>query len=239
MSKRKSFSYQDNDDSILDTHAVGGGQYDNPIKSGFKSFRASEGKNRLRILPRTWTDDLGPRHWALPLWIHYSIGPDNASYACPSKMSQGEDPCPICEERLRLSAAGQEDAAKELKPGLTQIVWVIDRNEEHEGPKIYRMPAQKIESAICAVSRDEETGASLKIDHPEEGYDVTFMRKGMGRTSTSYTGVQVVRSSSPLSRDEDEIDEWIDYIMSNPLPSTVQVYDYDYISRIFSGSVSP
>ena len=234
-SRSQDFTYQENDQEVSTQHAAGGGLYDNPIKADFKNFKPREGKNRIRILPRTWSDAEGPRHWAFPFWIHYQIGPDNAAYPCNQKM-YGED-CPICEERARISNSGDEETARQLRPSLTQLAWVIDRNDEVSGPKVFRMPAKKLEGPICELSRDEETGAILKIDHPNEGFDVTFIRTGSQR-NTDYTAPQVVRKPSYVSEEEEEQTGWLTFITENPLPSVINKFSYEYVSKVFSGVVS-
>ncbi len=234
MTRRK-FEYQDNDPSVGEKHATSKGDYDNPIRDDIKMFTPKEGKNRVRILPRTWVDSEGPEHWAFPIHLHFGIGPDNSSYLCPTKMGKGT--CPICEERGRLDATGDKEAARELRVALYQLVWIIDRNDEDVGPKAWRMPASKLEGPICDLSRDEDTGAILKIDHPADGYDVTFTRSGTGR-NTDYTAPAVVRKQTYLSENEELEQEWLDYISANPLPTILNHYDTQYITNVFGGATT-
>ncbi len=230
------FKYRENDPDIAQRHAESKGDYDRPVSDKFGQFKAKDGKNRIRILPRTWSAEDGPAHWAYPLWIHYEVGPDNAAYPCPKKMGKGD--CPMCEEQARLASDGDTEGAKQLRPSLTMLCWVIDRNNEDKGPLIFRMPAKKLEGPICDLSRDEETGERLVIDHPEDGYDITFTRTGTGRTSTDYSAAAIARKPSYLSEDEAEAEEWLALIDKNPLPSCVNEFDYDYLSSIFSGKKS-
>jgi hypothetical protein len=230
------FKYQENDPEVSRRHAEKKGDFDRPISDDFKVFTAKEGKNRIRILPRTWKDSEGPRHWAFPLHLHYSVGADKGRYPCPQKM-WNED-CPICEERARLDAAGDKEAAKDLRPGITMMCWVIDRNNEEEGPQIFLMPASKLEGPICDLSRDPETGETLVIDHPEKGYDVTFTRKGTTKTNTEYSAAAIARKSTFLSEDSKEEEEWLEYVMKHPLPTVVNKFDAAHIERVFSGAVT-
>ena len=227
------FKYRENDPATAEKHASGGGDYDTPFLSHIKLWKPSEGKNRIRILPRTWEDGDGPAHWAFPVYIHYKVGPDNGAFLCPQKMGQG--PCPICEERAEYAARGDEEGAKALRPSFAFATWIIDRKNPGDGPQIFRMPAQKIEQEICSVSRDDK-GATLKIDHPDAGYDVMFQRSG-SLDRTQYTGVQVARTESSLSDDDDEYNDWLDFIEDNPIPETFNFYSYEYIARAF-GKIS-
>jgi len=231
---RKKFEYQENDSDLAKAHAENKGDYDRPFyeKGGLKVWTAKEGKNRIRIMPRTWGDEDGPRHWAIPVHIHYQVGPDNGRYPCPLKMGKG--PCPMCEERARLEKSGDADEAKELRPSLSQLCYIIDRDDEESGPQLFQMPAKKLEGPICDLSVDEDTNEQLKIDHPENGHDVKFSRVGSKR-NTDYTAPQVMHKPSYLSADEKEQDEWMDFIMENPLPTMVHHYDYDYLVNVFGG----
>src|SRR6188474_3791960 len=114
-SKRgRSFQYRSNDADSARKASVAGGDFDSIFDSKVKSFRPGEGKHRIRILPRTWADEDGPRHWGYEIFVHFNVGPDNSAYLCLSKM-KGED-CPICNERTELSRTAkteeEEEAAK-------------------------------------------------------------------------------------------------------------------------------
>lgn len=229
------YRYRDVDDDEVKRHAERTGDYDSPIKGGIKLFKGREGKNKIRILGYTWDPSEGPKHWALPLYLHYGIGADNASYACRAKMGLGD--CVICDERRELDAAGDKEDADKLRPNATMLVYVVDRNREEDGPVVFKMPAKKLEAAICGLSRDEETQALIKIDHPEKGYDVTFDRKGTG-LKTEYSQVAISRKQTPLSPDKAEMQEWLDYVEANPLTKVINVYSNEYIAKVFSGKSS-
>jgi hypothetical protein len=233
MARSKGFKYREN--SAGDARAAGGGDYDKAIDGRIKLWTPGEGKHRVRLMPRTWDDDNGPKHWAYTAFIHYSIGADNGSFLCLAKM-KGQ-PCPICEERQRLAAAGDEDAAGEIRPVRSQLVYVIDRKNEADGPMIWKMPVKSVHEEIADRSEDEDTGELLRIDHPEEGHDVLFRRKGTQR-NTSYSSVEIARKATPLCDDEDEMDEWLDFVDANPIPDMLVFRDYDYIAGVFGGGSS-
>lgn len=227
---KSKYKYRGDDDpEIIKRHAESSGDYDKLFKDKFVAYKPPEGKNRVRILPRTWDGD--PRHWAYPVYVHYDVGPDNGMYLCLKKLGKGD--CPVCEERIRL-ADDDKEAADKLRPGLRQVAWIIDRDKPDAGPQLFMMSPKSIERPICDLSRDDETGEVLKISHPEKGHDVIFTRTGTKKTSTVYSGLKVRPNASPISNDDAEQNEILEFIEENPIPDCLNVFDYDYISNIFS-----
>lgn len=201
----------------------GANEYDKILKGSIKMWKPNDGENRIRILPPTWED---AKHFGLDIYVHYGVGPDRGTYLCLSKM-KGEDD-PIEEERLAARKDGDEEYAKELEAKRRVLVYVIDRDHEKEGVQAWAMP-WTLDRDIVKVSVDRSSGEVLPIDHPEEGYDVEFEKKG-SKNRTEYLGVAIARRSSPLGRDE-----WLEYAMDNPLPDQLQFFDYDHIAKAFGG----
>jgi len=230
--------YRANDPEETRRGAQNQGDYDKPIKGNVKTWTPPEGRSRIRILPRTWEDEGGkwPRHWSIEVFIHYQIGADNAAYMCLDKMGKG--PCPICEERARLALEGDEEGAKELRWTKSRLVWILDRKNPDDQAMVWKMPVRSIYSEICDRSNDPETGKLLPIDEPEEGYDITFRRQGKQMMNTNYSSVEIARTPSSISDDDNEYNSILDFIEANPLPDQLVFYDYDYISKVFSGRVS-
>jgi len=56
------------------------------------------------------------------------------------------------------------------------------------------------------------------------------MREKIG---TKYLAINVARKASPLSVDEDQMNEWLNFIVQNPLPDQVIFYDYDRIASAY------
>ena len=232
------FKYQGSDSSVVDKYASGGSDFDRYFTDGVKMYKPPEGKNRIRILPKGWDDEQGPRHWSFPVWIHFGVGPDNGSYICNAKQGVGDGQCAVCEQRSKMQLDGNEKAAKELRPSMQHMAYIIDRNNEEDGPIIFRIPG-KLHKNICQLSRDDDGGAGglLQIDHPDEGFDVTFVRTGTG-LHTEYSAVQIARNESPISQDEDEQDDWLMHVVDNSIPSILNTYDHDYVQRILGGTSS-
>ena len=226
------FEYKPSDPSIARRAAQGGGssRFDNALDASTGVWVPAEGKNRVRILPRTW--DEGPKHWAYEVAIHYSIGPDRGSFLCNQAMKG--DRCPICEERARLSKLGDAEGAKELRASIANVVYIVDRDKPSEGPKLWKMP-KSIHDDLCDLSWSG--GSSLAIDHPVEGFDIEFRRAGQG-LMTKYSGLQISREATPAMDSPDGLQQVLETISESPVPSTFNWKDYDYIARVFGSAES-
>lgn len=200
-------------------------QFDSFIRDSINTFTAKDGDNTIRVVPPTWE---GARHFAIDVWVHYGIGPDEQSYLCLHKMK--DEPCPICEE-LAEARRNREDEEyiRNLEPTRRSLFYVVDRDDEKTGVQAWAAPFTKIDQAIVKVSYDRRSGDVLPIDDPDDGYDVEFEKKGKG-IGTQYLGVAIARRSSPLGNDE-----WLNFAMDNPLPSILEYYSYDHIAKVFGG----
>lgn len=202
----------------------GGGDFDRYLKDAVKLFKPSDKENAIRFLPPTWDR---ATHYGHDIWVHFGVGPDRQTYLCLHKM-KGED-CPICEERQQAVRDGDEKYAKELEPKRRVLVYLVDRNAEKEGVQAWAMP-WTLDRDVCAVSTDRKSGEVLPIDHPDEGYDVLFDKRG-AKDRTEYSGVSIDRRDSPLGKSE-----WLDFAVDHPLPDQLIFYDYDHIRKAFGGS---
>lgn len=244
------YSYEPRDSRETKSRSEGGpGDYDVYLEDGVKLFKADK-TNTIRILPPTWK---GAKHYGYDLHMHFGVGPDRQSYMCPNKMEDDamayadriEDSdrnlaaalrahrgkCPICEEREVAVAAGDDDLAKQLGARKRVLVYLIDRNKEKDGLLAWAMP-WTVDRDICAISIDRKTGEALPIDHPQEGFDVFFDKKGE-KDRTEYLGMQLDRRDSDLGDDK-----WLDQAMREPLPTKLVFYDYDTIAKAFGGGAS-
>ncbi len=206
----------------------GANDFDRILQDGIKSWKPNDGDNRIRILPPTWKD---AKHFGLDIYVHYGVGPDRQSYLCLNKMEQDEQ-CPICEEREVARRDEDEEYAKKLEAKRRVLVYIIDRDHEKEGVQAWAMP-WTLDRDIVKVCQDKSSGEILEIDHPEEGYDVTFEKKG-AKDRTEYLGVSIARRSSPLGRDE-----WLDYAVDNPLDKQLHYFDSAHIANVFNGGGAP
>lgn len=207
------------------------------IKPNFKFFKTKDNSDHtIRQLPPTWKienipstlsymsnyifNEKGkPSHWGIDIWVHYKIGFDKNSYLCTEKMLN--TPCPICEDAR---ASDDPDYFKALLPARRIMQWIIDRDNEKEGPLLWTPPFNT-DKAILAISCDPKHNVARAIDDPEEGYDVTFHIEGI-KPNIRYQAFRLSFSPCPLSTDKVKYDLWYDYIINNPLPSVLELHDY-------------
>jgi hypothetical protein len=229
MAKKKSrFEYKKRSrEQVQRRSEQSGGAYDNYIQDEFRLFTPKNGNFQIRILPPTWDD---ADNYGADVWVHYGIGADKNTYACLAKM-KGED-CPVCEERTKAENR-DPDYAKELAPKRRVLIWIIDRDHEDDGPIVWAMP-WTLDKDINKLAVDERSKEYLLVDDPEEGYDIKFSKEGEN-IHTKYIGVAINRRPSPISDDDDEFDDWLEFIEDNPLPEIVKYYPYEHINKVFSG----
>lgn len=209
-----------------------GGMYDSPIDQEILTFSPrNEGDYTVRILPPTWE---GAEHWAVKIFIHYGIGPDNQVYLCREKMDKGN--CPLCEERREAEAEGQTDYAGELAPTKRYATWIIDRDSEDDGPMIWLMP-WSLDAEICDLATSNKTREALQLDNPDDGFDVDFTRRGLGMR-TKYQAVRIARNESPIADDGGLQEEWMSFVHEHPLPECLVFYDEEHINRVFAGQAA-
>lgn len=228
------FKYEGRTAEDVKTRAtMSGGDFDSYLSDKVRFLKVKEGETTIRIMPPTWdTKSKWGNNWGIEVFVHRDIGPDKGAYLCPEKML-GE-PCPICEARARID--DDDDLVKALKPGRQTLAYVIDRDNEKEGPLVWRVGI-KGEKEIQSRSSDKKTGAVILIDDPEEGFDISFRRDGAG-LKTTYTGWDVARDATPLCEKESRQDAWLEFIEDNPLPDLLIIHEYDYLDAIYRGKRS-
>lgn len=228
--RRGGFSYNRSADAVKRRAEQSGGNRDTIIKDEFKVYKVQD-KNHLRILPPTWDD---AEHYAYDAWVYFGIGPDGSSFLSLSDMKDEEDP--ILEERKRAEREGDMEYADKLKAKKRPTCWVIDRNNEDEGPQIWSMP-WTVDRDIATQMIHHKTGEVIPIDDPYEGFDLYFNREGKGR-NTKYVGISIDRDESPALDDEDDLEELLEFIEENPVPDTFDFADYEHISKVFDAETS-
>lgn len=221
------FKYKIRSPELLEKRAnAQGGDFQGIIRDEYKTFVPAKGDNHIRFLPPTWEN---PEHYGLDVWAHYNIGPDHASILCLNRMRNNR--CPICEARVRAERAGDDELAKELSARKRVLVWMLDRKDESKGPMIWSM-AQTLDRDFVKLCRDKTTGEIYYIDHPEQGYNVSFERTGE-KLATRYGGLQIARRASSVDQDV------LDYVEAEPLTGTLVWLSYEEIKEIYEGGADP
>lgn len=216
-------------ESIRERASQSAGDYDDFIASSAVKIKIKEGVTTLRILPpapqfvgKQWGDQ-----WGYSIWVHSNIGPDNGSFLCPAKMK--DEACPICDSLRDLDLEDQ----KEVKAKKRVLAYVIDRDNEKDGPLLWNM-GWPMERDLQTRSEDRKTGEAILIDHPDDGYDISFKRVGT-RLNTKYEGVEVDRDKSYISQNQKKQDAWLEYVAEHPIPELLVYHDYEYIEKVFQG----
>jgi len=210
-------------------HRDARGGFDRFIKREFKVYKVKDGKNRIRIMHPTWDES---DHYAFKIYVNYQIGPDKTAYLSLAKMGKGPDP--LDEARRVALREDEEQVAKDLAPRERALMWIIDRDAEDEGPQLWPAP-KSVDSDILDISIDEDNRSLQEIDHPTKGRDLTFYKTGQG-LNTEYPAAKMrLKDPSPLHEDPKQRKEWVDFIKENPVPETLQFYDYAHIAKVFNG----
>ena len=234
-SQKKSFVYKPRTADQVKARATKfTSNFDSVFKPGFDTFRPHDGDNLIRYLPATW-DDFD--HYCYTAYEHRYVGSKNSCYLCPKKMLNKR--CPFCEAEKEALEAGEKDEAKQLGAKERAIAWVLDRDaDEAEKPRLWDNSRPE-DSNIACLCINERTGDVLMIDHPDNGFDVSFKRKkGAGKLNIDYYGHQIDRHESPICESERTQDAILDYIEKHPVPECLQFYDYDYLKGVLSGTVA-
>lgn len=230
-SSSKVRAYVPRSEKDVEEHAnQSGGMFDSIFKPGVDVWRPKNGDNTIRFLEPTWEPH---RYYGYEIWVHNGVGPDNGTYLCLNKMQRKQ--CPVCEASLEAKRSGEDDEAASLTSKKRFVCWILDRAERDANPQIYSMP-WTVDRDIAALCKNRRTGKVLFIDHPDEGYDVSFTRKtGADAKMTKYFGFQIDHDPSPLVDDDKKLDEIREYITENPVPDQLRFYSYDHIKAALTG----
>ena len=215
----------------VDEHAnQSGGQFDSIFKQGVDTWTPKMGDNTIRFLEPTWDEH---RYYGYEIFVHNRVGADNSTYLCLNKMKRKA--CPICEAMLEAKRAGENDDAKKLAPQKRFVSWILDRNERDQNPQIYSMPWTN-DRDIAALCKDKRTGKIVLIDHPYEGYDVSFSRKAGPGGIKLDSGFQIDRESTALIDDDTKLEGIREYITENTVPDQLKFYSYEHLQQVIKGT---
>ncbi len=236
MSKDRKFKYKrrgaDNVKKRMNQSAT---NRDGFINEDVDLYKVKDGDNLLRILPPTFNNLNGTEaeHYGLDVFVHYDVGTDGSSFLCLEQ--NYNEPCPICQARIEAESEGDKDLADKLKARKRVLMYVVDRDAEDAGPMVWSAP-WTVDKDLSMRSFDKRSGDIFYPDDPEEGYDIEFARTGKGR-NTKYEGVQLSRRASPLSDDEDQMDEWLEKIEDSPLDQLLIKPEAEHMERIFNAGM--
>jgi len=218
------FSYKRRDPSSTKKRTEQwGNERDSYLKDHVPVWKPQDGENVIRILPPSWD---GAEYYGIDIYVHFNVGPDNASYLDLYKMKKMPDP--ITEEVQKARQDNDVDYAKELDSKKRVLVYLIDRDKPKQGPMLWAMP-WTVDKEIAIHSWNGRTQEALLIDSPEDGFDIIVNRQGKDK-KTEYT-VKIDRNPSPLII----TNEIASILEEFPLPECLNYYSYEHIQEVFLG----
>lgn len=165
-----------------------------------KYMKLKAGNNPLRILP--------PVGRSLPYMKVYAAfcGPNNKKVLVPPP-SEWQDDCPLKQEIERLMSTGNDEdrkLAQRWQPKERYIYFVLDRNEEGEGPKALDLTPRNF-VLVNAYFLNEEYG---DISDPTTGVDIDIDYTPKEQTKNKFPDYKVYtrRNSSPLAMDPAQLE---------------------------------
>ncbi len=131
-------------------------------------------------------------YWGYLCHVHRWIGADNLDFTCLEKGGAGKGPCPICIERDRASARGDDEMKKDYRPSKRYLYWVIDLSEDVtinvDRVKLFQVSEYLFDQELLKrVSRNiAQPGGGVKaeitiISNPKKPFAVSFSKKGEKR----------------------------------------------------------
>lgn len=205
-------------------------RYDSIFIQGVTPFKPAQGTNILRIVKDPDADYYGE-----PIWVHSYVGTKNSTYLCPKKMGKSKE-CPICDMADEAARAGDKDERYQLEAKERVIAYVLDRQDEKAGLKVWDM-SWTMDRDVADACVIKKTGKAIDITHPDAGYDLSFTRTGTTKNNTRYGSPQIDRESTPLSENQRQADAWIDEVQDHPLLSLLKYRDAEYLADILLGKI--
>lgn len=207
------------------------GRWANPIREGIKEWRPAAGNHSIRILPPTWED---ADHYAYDVWVVWNVGADKEQYVTSGVMKSDEND-PLAKALQYAKANGDDDAIDALSPSRRCWCWVIVSGEENEGPQLWSMP-QSVDQELAKKAYKKRSREIIWLDDPEDCADIDFTVKGTG-LKKKYEDFEIIASIGPVSKDSEQVVDWIKYIQKNPIPDCIRYYDHEHIARALEGGV--
>jgi len=151
-----------------------------------KFYAPEEGKNKIDIIPYLAGTDKHPAgiakgdpEYVLVYHKHKGLGPEQKNSAVCPKMTFGSK-CPICEERDKLMADGQEELANGIKAKKYAAYWVIDKTKDEDELSLFDIQYFFFEKELCDASMNPDDDEDSVTERPvpfaalEGGFSVKF-----------------------------------------------------------------
>ena len=186
-----------------------------------------EGKTEIRVVPMSLTDSYDP---ITTLKLIYQIKVNKWNHTIVSLKANFDKADPFAELQSSLFQQGTEDAkelAKKLFPKDAHFMPVIVRGEEDKGVRWWGF-SKTIYKDLMDKFFDKRWGV---FTDPENGRDITVTRiLKSGKESYDTIKADLSPVQSPLSDDQDEMEDWV-----NSIPDIHDVYpvkSYDELEKL-------
>ena len=145
----------------------------------------------------------------------------------------GAGDCPLMALYNEACKNNDNEARKKFLPARHALMWVIDRDDEAAGPKLFRASPTVFKN-IVACFKNSRTKKQY-IPYAEDGYDVQFTMELQKNGIPMPVGVQRDGDTSPIHEDDDTVNEWLSFVQQNPLRDIVQFYSKESILAYVNG----
>ena len=160
------------------------------------------------------------------VWVHYGVGPNEGSYACPTKNFNRS--CPICEHQKKLRLAGAPDEEiKALYPKRRVLYNIVCRDsteEENKGVQIWEVSHFHSEKHFAELARKPKGGGFIPFADPDAGKMIFFNKV----SKIEVTGHRFVERDDPID------DDLLEQTMS--LDQLIHEAEYDELYEAFYGA---
>lgn len=192
----------------------------------------SEGKHQIRIVPSKFN----PKWPFQEVQLHYGFS-QYPIYA----LTNWDEKDPIVEFAKQLRKTNESDnwkLAKQIDPKMRVFLQVIDRNDEGEGVRLWEV-GKSIYQQLINVADDEDYGDFTDI---KNGFDFTVtVEKDVfkGKEYFKIVSISPKRKESPLSKDADQINEWLEN--QNNILDLQKPFkkDFDSLKEILQNFLNP
>jgi hypothetical protein len=177
--------------------------------SGAAFMRWAEGENVVRLLPSPAAAGRAPMRTTNQHFVKNVPGLPNKvfSFACPR--TELRQPCLVCAKVEALTRSNNpldKKLAEDIAAKPITYVNLIDRNAEDLGPRTIGLTGGQLKQ-LKAIRINPRLGGDF-FNPNDDGFDLIVLREGSG-LQTKYT-IAADRNRSPLSRDVDQINDWIE-----------------------------
>ena len=133
-------------------------------------------------------------------------------------------------QKKRMQAATKKKASK-YRARKRILSWVIDRNNETEGPKLWSAPEMRYKDILLLFMG--RNGAFIEPDG-DLSYDFSFTTEGQG-IGLKYLGMRKDDQKTPLHADPNRVKAWKKFVAERNFEQIMTFYSYDQIKAYMLG----